>query len=102
MLKSLTSTLFPPLHHGALFASMVTMAVAGIGFENGRFYRSIFQDLLANFDAAMFASLAFFIIGAAYRAFRIKSAEATLLMLSALVVMLGQVPIGQAITSGLP
>lgn len=85
-----------------LFGGMITMAVAGLFFPESMFYRSLFQDVLTSFDAAMFASLAFYIINAAYRAFRIKSAEATLLMASALIVMLGQVPIGQAITSGLP
>jgi hypothetical protein len=85
-----------------LLIGMVTMAVAGLYYDKTIFFRSLFRDMLANFDAAMFAMLAFYIVGAAYRAFRIRSAEATLLMLSALVVMLGQVPIGQAITSGLP
>ncbi len=86
-----------------LLGGMIVMAVAGLGWgEKSLFYRSLFRDVLANFDGAMFAILAFFIISAAYRAFRIRSAEATLLMVSALVVMLGQIPIGQFITSGLP
>ncbi|MGC8666844.1 MAG: hypothetical protein ACP5VE_01840 [Chthonomonadales bacterium] len=91
-----------------LLIGIVVMAVSGLAFERSpnphlvMIYRSLFRDVLANFDAAMFAILAFFIISAAYRAFRIRSAEATLLMLAALVVMLGQIPIGQAITNGLP
>lgn len=85
-----------------LIAALVLMAVAGLAFENTLFYRSLFRDVLNSFDSAMFAILAFFIVSAAYRAFRIRSAEATLLMAAALVVMLGQIPIGQFITSGLP
>ncbi len=85
-----------------LLAGIVVMAVAGLGYEDSRFYRSLFRDVLNSFDAAMFATLAFFIISAAYRAFRVKSAEATLLMLAALVVMLGQIPIGQYLTHWLP
>jgi hypothetical protein len=85
-----------------LLVSMVVMAVAGIWYGQTLFYRSLFRDVLNSFDAAMFAVLAFFIVSAAYRAFRIKSAEATLLMVAALVVMLGQIPIGQYLTHWLP
>lgn len=91
-----------------LLLCIVFMAIAGLWFEDSSnpslkmIYRSLFRDVLANYDGAMFAILAFFIVSAAYRAFRIRSAEATLLMLAALVVMLGQVPLGQAITHNLP
>lgn len=85
-----------------LLISIVVMAVAGLRYEDTIFFRSLFRDVLNSFDAAMFATLAFFIISAAYRAFRIKSAEATLLMLAALIVMLGQIPIGQYITHTIP
>jgi hypothetical protein len=85
-----------------LLAGMVVMAVSGLFFENTMFYRSLFRDVLNSFDAAMFATLAFYIISAAYRAFRIKNVEATLMMVAALVVMLGMIPLGQALTSFLP
>jgi hypothetical protein len=50
----------------------------------------------------MFALIGFFIISASYRAFRIRSAEASLLMGAAVIVMLGQVTLGTAITNRLP
>lgn len=48
----------------------------------------LFQGLLQQMDAAMFSLIAFYILSAAYRAFRIRSIEATVLLASALVVML--------------
>lgn len=44
--------------------------------------------------AAMFSLLAFYIANAAYRSFRVRSLEAMIMMIAALVVMLGQIPHG--------
>lgn len=48
----------------------------------------LFDGLLQIMDAAMFSIIAFYILSAAYRAFRIRSIEATILLASALLVML--------------
>lgn len=48
----------------------------------------LFDGLLQEMDAAMFSLIAFFILSAAYRAFRIRSIEATILLATALIVML--------------
>lgn len=48
----------------------------------------LFDGLLQNMDAAMFSLIAFFILSAAYRAFRIRSVESTILLSTALIVML--------------
>lgn len=65
-------------------------------------YEVLFNGFLNPLDSTMFALLAFFIVSAGYRAFRVKSGEATLMMVAAFIIMLGQVPIGMAITQGLP
>lgn len=48
----------------------------------------LFDGLLQQMDAAMFSLIAFFILSAAYRAFRIRSIESTILLAAALVMML--------------
>ncbi|MGI8922965.1 MAG: hypothetical protein ACR2HJ_02820 [Fimbriimonadales bacterium] len=61
----------------------------------------LFQRGLLAMDAAMFSLIGFFILSAAYRAFRIRSIEASILMATALVVLLMFVPIALMLTSGL-
>lgn len=62
----------------------------------------VFIDMLQILDAAMFSLIAFFILSAAYRAFRIRSVEATIMMAVALIVLLGFIPLAMALTAGLP
>jgi hypothetical protein len=59
-----------------------------------RVYDLMFRGLYVALGSAMFSLLAFYIATAAYRAFRIQSREAALLMVAALLVMLGQIPVG--------
>ena len=62
----------------------------------------IYDNLYATMSATMFSLLAFFIASAAFRAFRIRTLEAGLLAVAALIVMLGRVPVGDVMTHGLP
>lgn len=48
----------------------------------------LFDGAYQQMEAAMFSTIAFFILSAAYRAFRIRSIESTVLMGSALILML--------------
>ncbi len=68
----------------------------------GDVYTFLFKGGLISLDSAMFALIGFFIISASYRAFRIRSFESSLLMISALIVMLGQVTLGSWLTGHLP
>jgi hypothetical protein len=62
----------------------------------------IYDNLYSTMSATMFALLAFFIASAAFRAFRIRTFEAGLLAVAALIVMLGRVPVGDVMTHWLP
>ena len=65
-------------------------------------YEVLFNGIFMPLQAATFSLLAFYIASAAYRAFRIQTAEAGLMMAAAFIVMLGQVPFGAWLTSALP
>ena len=53
-------------------------------------------------QSTMFSLLAFYIASAAFRAFRAKSALASVLLIAAIIVMLGQVPIGELLGKWFP
>ena len=69
---------------------------------NAGVYSLFFDGGLKNLQSAMFSIISFYIVSASYRAFRVRSVEATLLLASAFLIILGQVPLGQALTAWLP
>ncbi|MBC8214088.1 MAG: hypothetical protein ISR90_01690 [Candidatus Marinimicrobia bacterium] len=64
----------------------------------GSLFYWMFQNIFTPLSATMFALLAFFVASASYRAFRIRNFEATLLLGSGVLLMLGRVPAGQVIS----
>ena len=90
-----------------LVVSLVATVV--IGLIEGRRWQAtdsvsmfLYNQLYSPMQATMFSLLAFFIASAAFRAFRIRTVEAGLLAVAALIVMLGRVPIWNEMTSWLP
>jgi hypothetical protein len=72
-----------------------------VGIASTQLFAILFNGFVQNLDASMFSLVAFYIVSAAYRAFRVKSAEAGFMMVTAGIVMLGLVPVGALLTSWL-
>lgn len=66
------------------------------------FWGFIFHGVYNNLGAAMFSLLAFYIAYAAYRSFRVQNLESGLMMGAAIIVMLGQIPLGYFLWEQLP
>jgi len=84
-----------------IFGLTVRGLFAGTGNAHPT-YRWIHDALLIPIDAAVFSLLAFFIASAAYRAFRVRTAEASAMMVIAVIIMLANVPVGEAIWARFP
>ncbi len=91
----------------SIFAMAIPSVLPGswsplFGRQPGSIYDWLFVTMDMPMMATMFATLSFYIASAAYRAFRARSAEATLLLITATLVMLWRVPIGEALLNLFP
>ncbi len=95
----------------AFFVSFFAILTTGflkdsVSGSNGEVFAGAFDILFTGFltslNAATFSLVAFYIVSAAYRSFRIRSAESALLMIAAAIVMLALVPVGALLTDWLP
>ena len=78
----------------------------GVGFITGGpaspQMQQLFEVVLFPLEATLFSLLGFFVVTAAFRAFRVKNFETGLFVTFAIIVLLGQVPIGAMLWDQLP
>lgn len=87
----------------ALVGSAVVTAVVGFAQgKEGRAFMYIYDNVFAPANATMFALLSFFIASAAFRAFRARNFEATLMLVAAILVMIAVIPPGEWISTHFP
>lgn len=102
------------VHSTALLISMVLMAIFYIaksyypslieGEKNlgQKVHDFLFNDFYMALSSTMFSLLAFYMASAAFKAFRVKTAEAAFMMATAVIVMLGQIPLGIWLSHSFP
>jgi hypothetical protein len=93
-------------YSAVLLSGFLAMLISGIAggresLEAGSTFMAIFTTVLIPIQATIFSLLAFFIASAAYRAFRARSVLATILLLTAFLVMLRFIPLGPISTVNL-
>ena len=96
---------------GCVFLLSLATAIVAKSYEGSEEGKALGMDVLHDamafgittaFFASSMALLAFYLVSAAHRALRLNNAEAGLMLVAAAIVLLGQVPVGDWLTGGLP
>lgn len=78
---------------------------AGIGGDvlaEGSPFAWIYKYIFSPADATLFSLLAFYVASAAFRAFRVRNREATVMLVTAFLLLLGRTFLGALLTEWLP
>jgi hypothetical protein len=91
-------------YSATLLTGAAVMAVFGFagGIDRGSPFLWMFDHFQAPMQSTVFSLLAFYVASAAYRGFRARSGESVVLVIAAMIVLVGRVPLGQLISSYIP
>src|SRR5262249_1122348 len=78
------------------------MVLKGDYNGEGMWFKTVYDAAFKPLVATMFALLGFYVAAASYRAFRARNIEATLLLATAFIILLGRTFVGQLLTGWLP
>jgi hypothetical protein len=87
-----------------MMISFLIMATVGFvyGIDRNTPFMWVFHNAMYPLSATIFSMLAFYIASAAYRAFRARSFEAGIMLVTAVIVMIGRIPFGESLSSLIP
>lgn len=90
-------------HNAACLITMAAFAIGGIALgPRAPLYRFYFDHLYSPLGVAVVALTIFFIATASLRAITVRNVEAAILLVSALIIMLANIPLGAVISERIP
>ena len=103
LVKANTQKLSVPgerFYSAVLLLGFVVMVISGWmpAWRSMGLHLALFQNILIPIQSTIFSLLAFFVASAAYRAFRARSVLATILLLTAFIIMFRFIPMGPVST----
>ena len=91
------------IHSAILIISLFVTAYSGIFMgTKSKVFTFIFNSMYTPLAAVFYAMTAFHLASASYRAFRAKNAQAVVLLVAGVLLMLGNAPVGEAIWKQFP
>lgn len=82
------------IYSATTLISLALMMTLGLFFSRGKgsLFQVLYENIFVPLDATMFSLLSFYMASAAYRAFRARTMEATLLLIAAFILIFGMTP----------
>ena len=86
-----------------LLVAMFTVIFAGLTQgTNSQLYKYVFVTPRSALGASIYSLIGFYVASASYRAFVAKNVDATILLISAVIVLVGKTPYATVVWSGFP